>query len=105
MQDRRLRVCYKRRPARQQLVQDRPQGVHVGRRPDRVLLAPGLLRRHVARRAHGHAAYGQPAVALQPSGQAEIGDLGRAVGGEQDVGRLEVAVDDPALVSDVDGLG
>ena len=30
-------------------------------------------------------------------GQAEVGDLGRAVGREQDVGRLQVAVDDAPL--------
>ncbi len=93
------------RPARQKLVQDRPQGVYVRRRPDRVPLALGLLGSHVARRADGDAAERQPAAGFQPSRQAEIRDLGRAVGGEQDVGRLEVAVDDPALVGGLDGLG
>ena len=51
------------------------------------------------------AGLGLLAVRLQPLGQAEVGDLGHAVRGEQDVGRLEVAVDDPGLVGDVDGPG
>ena len=36
-------------------------------------------------------------------GQAEVGDLGRAVGREQDVGRLEIAMDDPPAVRLGDG--
>ena len=48
---------------------------------------------------------GQPAVRLDPLGQAEVGDLRLALPVEQDVGRLEVAVDDAALVGVVDGLG
>ena len=44
-------------------------------------------------------------VRFQPLGQAEVGDLGHAVGGEEDVGRLEVAVDDPGLMGGVDGPG
>ena len=38
-------------------------------------------------------------------GQAEVGDLGRAVGRQQHVGRLQVAVDDAALVGGVHGPG
>ena len=50
-----------RRPTRQRLVQDRPQSVDVGGRADRRrwLSAPGLLRRHVARRAQDLAGSGQ----------------------------------------------
>ena len=58
----------------------------------------GLLRGHVGRRAQDGAGVGLVLVELEPLGQAEVGDLGRAVGGEQDVGRLEVAVDDPPVV-------
>ena len=42
-------------------------------------------------------------VRLDPLGQAEVGDVRLAVGVEQDVGRLEVAVQDAALVGVVDG--
>ena len=38
-------------------------------------------------------------------GQAEVGDLGTAVAGEQHVGRLQVAVGDPVLVGGMDGAG
>ena len=37
--------------------------------------------------------------------QPEIGDLGRALGRQQDVGRLQVAVDDPGLMRHLHGLG
>ena len=36
---------------------------------------------------------------------AEVADLGPAVAGQQDVGRLQVAVDDALLVGVVDGAG
>ena len=38
-------------------------------------------------------------------GQAEVGDLGRAVRGQQHVGRLQVAVDDALLVGRLHGPG
>ena len=56
--------------------------------------APGLLGGHVAGRAEDRLGPRQAAVAVQALGQAEVGELGRLVGGQQDVGRLEVAVDD-----------
>ena len=63
----------------------------------------GLLGGHVAGRAHDLAGLGLAAVRLEPLGQAEVGDLGRAVGVEQDVGRLQVAMDDPRVMSDLNG--
>ena len=45
------------------------------------------------------------AVRAQPLGQAEIGDLGDAIAVEEDVGRFEIAVNDPNPVSGLDGLG
>ncbi len=44
-------------------------------------------------------------VLLEALGQAEVGDLGDPVAGEQDVRGLEVAVDDPRLVCGVDRSG
>ena len=80
-------------PAGQQLVQDRAQGVDVGERPDLLGLALGLLGGHVAGRAQDRVGRRQ-AASVQRLGQAEVGDLGRAVGGQQDVARLQVAMDD-----------
>ena len=48
---------------------------------------------------------GQLAVPLDPLGQAEVGDVGLALGIEQDVRRLQVAVQDAALVGVVDRAG
>ena len=36
------------------------------------------------------------------SDQTEIGDLGRTVSGEQDIARLEIAMDEPALMRELD---
>ena len=93
-----------RRPARQALVQDRPQRIDVRRRPDVRDLAAGLLRGHVARRAHDRAGRRQ-ARFVQLLGQAEVRDLGRAVLRQQHVGRLQVAVNDPLLVGRLHGPG
>ena len=63
-----------RRPAGEQLVQDRPQAVDVGRRRQ-PLLAAGLLRGHVRRRADDRPGLRQAGVALDPLGQPEVGDV------------------------------
>ncbi len=47
----------------------------------------------------------RPGLAFHQLGQAEVRDLGRALLGQDDVGRLDVAVDDPALVGVVEGPG
>ena len=94
-----------RRPAGDQRIQRRPQRVDVGRRTHLAALAPGLLGRHVAGRPHDLARAGQPAVALDLLGQPEVGDPGIAVPIEQDVPRLEVAVDHAAPVGILDRLG
>ena len=83
----------------------RPQGIHVGRRPDLAAIARGLLGRHVAGRPHDLAGAGQAAVALELLRQAEVGHARVAVPVEQDIGRLEVAVDHAVLVGVLDRLG
>ena len=82
---------------------DGPEGVDVGGRADPSRPAGGLLRGHVP---------GVPRTApvavrslVGPLGQAEVGDFGRPSAGEQDVRRLEVAVDDAGAVGGVDGPG
>ena len=80
-------------------------------------LAPCLLRTHIARSAHHGAVarvvhglrrrvceVGRPAIA---SGlrEAEVEDLHHAVRRDLDVGGLQVAVDNPFFVGDVEGLG
>ena len=87
-----------RRPAAQELVEDGPQAVHVGRGPDRLAVARGLLRGHVAGRAQDRPGGGQRAVLGGPPRQAEIGDLRLAVAVDQDVRGLEVAMEEPLAV-------
>ena len=80
-----------RRPAGEQLVEDRAQRVDVGGRADVAGLARGLFRGHVAGGAEDGAALGLPRVVVDALGQAEIGDLGdggpRPVVGGQRVDR------------------
>ena len=82
-----------RRAAGQELIQDRPQGMHVGGAAHGSGRAPGLLGGHVGGGAHDRAGPGQLRVVVQELGEAEVGNLRRAVGGDQDVRGLEVAVD------------
>ena len=86
---------------REQLVEDCAQGILVRGRPHGLALAPGLFGSHVARRTQDRAATSLSRVALQPLHQPEVGDLQGAIGGQEDIGRFEVAVDHLALVRNV----
>ena len=94
-----------RRPAREQFVEDGAEGVLVDEGAGVMRLAAGLLGGHVVGRTDDGAGTGLVRVVAQASGHAEVGDLGTAVGGPKDVGRLEVAVDDALEVGGVDGAG
>src|SRR5207244_4921365 len=65
--------------------------------------AGGLFGRHEGGGADGDAAAGQRG-GVGGAGDTEVDDA-RAVGGEQDVGRLQVPVDDARAVDDLEGLG
>jgi hypothetical protein len=82
-----------RRPAAQRLVQHDAERVHVGRRPHRPALH--LLGRQVLRGAEHRPLSG---VVLARLGDAEVGDHHAAVAAQQDVRRLDVAVDDARMV-------
>jgi len=62
------------------------------------LLAAGDLGREVERGAEGRARHGQARIHPRALGEAEVGHLRQAPRREQDVRRLDVAVDDPRLV-------
>ena len=94
--------------AREQLVERHAEGVDVRRRRDGVaadLLGRGVLRRH----------HLQPGLRLdervlgvrlvEELRDAEVEQLGHAVGRDEDVRRLDVAVDDEVAVGVGDGLG
>src|SRR5262249_12973931 len=83
-------------------VKDNAETVNVGTGIDAVAFAPCLFGAHVGRSA-GEARSGAEILVAQ--GQAEIGHHRAAGGVEQDVGRLDVAVDQTALVGVVQRLG
>jgi hypothetical protein len=89
----------KRRPPGAERVQDAAQAEQVGAVVHGA--AVGLLRRHVIGGASDDAALCQAGV-LHRAGQAEVSDLDApAALGQQDVGRLDVAVDQPLFVGGV----
>ena len=69
--------------------------------------ALGLFRREVRRRAHHRPGLGQVRLrrCVEGSGDAEIGDLHRPVRADEDVGRLDVSVDEPGGVGETEGGG
>ena len=99
------RSSLERRAAGQELVEDGAQGILVGGGPYLLGIAPRLFGSHVAGRAQDRARACLTRIALQPLHQPEIGDLGSAVGREEDIARFEVAVDHLVLVRHVHRTG
>ena len=100
------RSAAERRLAGEHVVAGDAEGVDVGARIDR--LALDLLGAHVQRRAHGDAALRQVerlAVVGEAARQAEVGDLDLALARQQDVFRLDVAMDDAQLAGPLQGGG
>ncbi len=95
----------KGRPAGQQFVENGPQRINIGQRTDLLHLAAGLLGRHVVRRAHQRSAFGVTGVFRQSLCQAKVGDLRNAIDREEDVGGLQVPVDDAVVMGVLHGLG
>ena len=89
------------RPQSQELVEGGAQGVDV---VAAVGLALEPLGRHVAQ-GPGEGLGGRLVLLLLELRQAEVGDPGVAQGVEQDVVRLDVAVDHPALVGVIERVG
>ena len=92
------RFLPERRLAGEHLVQDRAQAVDVAARADNCMMPGGLLGRHVAGRADNHAAARDVAVRLEQLHQPKVGDIGIALGVQEDVGRLEIAMHNSARV-------
>jgi hypothetical protein len=86
-------------PAREHLVEDDPHRPHVG--PAVHLLALQDLGGEVAGRAQDHSRLRQ--VGAVETSDAEVEDLDDAALGDPDVGGLDVAMDDPHRVGEVQG--
>ncbi len=97
-----MRVAPKGTTPREQLIEDHAQAEEIRAAIDPVALAPGLLGAHVGR-SPGQPAF--PAKVLLPERQPEVGydRLVRRV--EQDIGRLDVAVDQVPRMGVVQRLG
>ena len=93
------------RAAGEEFVEDGSEGVDVG--GDGGWLAGGEFRGHVGRGAEETGGEGELRVVggIGEAGEAEVGDAGFAIGGEEDVRRFEVAVEDALLVGVGDGAG
>ena len=99
------RVAGERWRADQQLVEDAPERVDVRARIDG--LAAGLLGAEVGGGAHHRADLGEVLVGVggDRPGDAEVGDLHQAGGGDEDVAGLHVAVDDAVAVGEAERGG
>ncbi len=102
------RAGRERRLAGQRLVERRPQAVDVGGCGQGLGAAARLLGGHVSRSTHDGAGQGRRRVllvVLHPLGEAEVRDERLVVAVEQDVGGLEVSVEDRVLVGIRHGAG
>ncbi len=99
--DRHGGVAGEGRPPDRHLVEDDAERVDVAAGVD--ALAFGLLGREVRGRAHDGAGLGEALLGVDGPGDAEVGDLDLAVGGDQHVARLHVAVHDAVAVGEGKG--
>ncbi len=94
-------LAEERHPAGQALVEHQPERVQVGTAVE--LAAAHLLGREVLRRAHHHVVAGQVlAGGVESLGDPEVGEHHTPVGGDEDVARLDVAVDEAGTVGGIE---
>src|SRR5204863_5169111 len=93
------RIALKRRTAGEHFVHDDAQGIDIGGGTDDVSLR--LLRRHIFDGTQRHAGRRQAGSiqVLIDAGNAEVGELDRAVTTYQDILWLDIAMDDPPTMS------
>lgn len=96
-------LAAKRRLAGQRLEQHRAQPIHVRRGGDLLRLARRLLGRHVVRAAHHCERLREVGLFFHQLGEAEIREHRLALRIQQDVPRLDVAMQNPALMRVVNG--
>ena len=94
----------KRRPAREQMEQQRPQPIHIRRRAHRPA-AFGLLRRHVAGGSQNLPRQRQRTLLIHRPGQPEIRHVRLALGVEQDIRGFDIPMEHALLVRVLHRLG
>src|SRR5260221_4535147 len=87
-----------------QMVKHGPERINIAPPADLSAIGRSLLWRHIIRRTQHLARDRQIGLAFEPLGQSEIGDPRLIVGVDEDVGWLEVAMQDAAFVRVMDGL-
>ena len=103
----RLATEVERQPSREQLVEDDAERVDVGSRVELRHVPDDLLGTHVAHRPDHlarHRLYRRLQFGLRGAREAEVEHLGPARFGDEDVGRLQVAVNDAAVMRVLHGV-
>ena len=101
--ERHRRLTREGRSTGERVERDGPERVDVAAPVD-VGAGLRLLGAHVARRADDQCSGGID-LGLRGLGDAEVRQVGLALVVEQDVGRLDIAMDEPVLVGGIEGLG
>ena len=103
----RLRRCRltERRAAREHLVEDCAERIHVCLRADAIVPRLHLLGSHVARAAHHRAGLRERAFHVHALREAEVREMRRALRVHEHVVWLQVAVQDAALMRELHGIG
>src|SRR5439155_9887178 len=85
-------------PAREQMVKNRTQRIHIAAHAHLVVLSAGLLGRHVVGRAECLSGLGKVRFLLQSTRETEVGQMRLPASVKQNVRWLQVAVQNAALV-------
>ena len=106
-QEDRIERCsgLKRRPAGQHLVKNRSQAEDVAGRADPGSPDEDLLGCHVAWRTDDRARGSQVEIRVEPLGETEVGDVRAALAIDQDIRRLQVAMQHAQAVSVIHRTG
>lgn len=91
--------------ASKQLVEDRTQAVDIRRGRQAFALTRRLFGRHIGGCAEDGGTHRQAGIILRQLGQPEIRDMRFALIVEQDIGRLQIAMENAALVGVMNSAG
>ena len=93
-----------RRLIRQEKIENCAEGIEIAVGADTIMPAGGLFGGGITRRSESRSGDGQFAIVVRLLRESEVGDVRDTVGIHQDVLRLEIAMEDAALMGVVNGL-